>query len=336
MDHLYVESGFDKDHPWSRLNASEQCKGRDIIIMNTPWTTPVSEDDIMGMAPSPSIWHRSPYFQMRALLCKSTYTAEVETLKMSMALGQPTTLDRTAGATTQDSTLLNTSIDLDSFQAGSTDDKWRLYFGESDRNMKEGETRSSDSPGSVTGLGVILGLHYKYSLSNMMEDPDIVAKAQKIKGRIFAETLRDAFDTPTALKQETIQGTRIALQERVVVVPEISTTLCVLFLVSFFFLVALLWFSRIQRRPLQLWTDPGSTVGISALLNPQRASLAALKVMHSASKQEIRMKLRSETFRTSNGTLHHSSSTFGSGNIPLSTCTHLTNLSIQRHPPGRR
>jgi hypothetical protein len=148
----------------------------------------------------------------------------------------------------------------------------------------------------------------------MIEATELVETARRIKGRMFAEILRDSLPRSEFFKQEMVKGTVSVLEERIVVLPEISIAICVLFLISFFLLLSLLWTSRIHRRPLQLHSDPGSTVGLGALIHPQRTHLATLKKMHSAPRQEISKILRSETFRTSGGTLYQGSAVSSSGN----------------------
>ncbi|KAF1980047.1 hypothetical protein BU23DRAFT_624942 [Bimuria novae-zelandiae CBS 107.79] len=283
-DGLLIEGELTDTSPYARVNASDECKGRDIILASTPWTEPALTSDIETMYPSETMYHQLPGFKMRGLLCNSTYFSTTGTVKMSMVLGEQTLLEHVSEATTDTTTLSDADIDLTGFQAMSTDDKWRYYFGELKFQSPEEVDSTNDetvaqSP-AASGLGVILGMHSNSSVPHMIEDPKLVATARRIKGRVFTEAVRDSLSRPEMLKNETLQGTADILEKRVVVLPQVSIALCVLFMVSFFLLLSLFWCSRSCRRPLQLRSDPGSTVGLSTLLDPKATSLATLKKMH--------------------------------------------------------
>lgn len=308
------------DHsPFARVNSSKECKGRDIIIASTPWTTPVLSFKVQGMQPDQTKFRQSPDFKLRALLCSSAYTSKTGTIEMKMALGEQTVLKHMPGTVTHNSSLSNTELGLDDFQTISTGFHWPNYFGSAWRDMivpVDGPDLDSDMAESttiVTGPGIALGASWQYNISRMIEATELVETARRIKGRMFAEILRDSLPRSEFFKQEMVKGTVSVLEERIVVLPEISIAICVLFLISFFLLLSLLWTSRIHRRPLQLHSDPGSTVGLGALIHPQRTHLATLKRMHSAPREEISKILRSETFRTSGGTLYQGSAISSSG-----------------------
>jgi hypothetical protein len=174
--------------------------------------------------------------------------------------------------------------------------------------------------GGASGLGAVLGIPWNFSASEMINDSGLIAEARRIKGRIFSEIIRDSLSRPEMLKNELVTGAVNVVEERIVVLREMAIALCVLFLVSFVLFVALFWFSRIERRPLQLHSDPGSTVGLGALLNPHLTSLVTLRKLHAARRREIKKTLRSETFRTSSGTLYQGSGALRPGMILYITC----------------
>jgi hypothetical protein len=325
MDGLVMDANVTNTSPYSRLNASEECKGRDIIIVSTPWTAPVPLYEFRTMYPSNSIYRPSPDFRMRALLCESTYTSRAEVMKVSPGLGKQPALERIAEPTTNVDTLPKARIDLEGFQDLSTGDQWRLYFSDGNRDtaIATPEQKPDDDDdlaiprksGGASGLGEILGIPWNFIASEMIDDSDLVAEARRIKGRIFSEIVRDSLSRPEMLNNELVPGTVTVVEERIVVLREMAIALCILFLVSFVLLVALFWFSRIERRPLQLHSDPGSTVGLAALLNPHLTSLATLRKLHAARRRELNKTLRSETFRTSSGTLYQGSGTLRPGMI---------------------
>lgn len=325
FDGRLFDANLTDTSPWARVNASKQCAGHDIITISTPWTAPIPVSMIETMSPDQTKFRKSPDFRMRALLCSSTYASKTDTIKMKMALGEQTILEHVPETITRSSDLSDSSFDRESFQSMSTDGQWPIYFGKHGNPPPVEENDEGEellqAYTLVNGPGAALSIAWKYNYSTMIEAPELVETARRIKGRIFAETIRSALSKPELLKQEIVQGTASVREERIVVLPEIAIALCTLFLLSFFLLLSLFWTSRVNRRPLQLRSDPGSAVGLSVLLHPQRTHLATLKRMHSAPRQEISKILRSETFRTSGGILYQGNIIPGSGKFtPLSSC----------------
>ncbi|KAL5385541.1 hypothetical protein DPSP01_004655 [Paraphaeosphaeria sporulosa] len=311
MDGVLIDSNVSSTSPYARINASLECKGRDIILASTPWTAPIPSSELETMYPSPDLYRRSPDFRMRALLCESRYSSKIDLVKVSMGPGERTTLEHVSEPSNNATALHQDSIDLEGFQTLSTGNQWRVYFGDVKTNSSSTAAMdetfdfgSGRHSGGASGLGVILSMLSNFSSDYVIDDPDLVTTASRIKGRIFAEVLRNSLFQPGASKNVQEQGAVHVLEERVVIIPEMSIALSVLFMVSFLLLLTLLWFSRTHRRPLQLQSDPGSTVGLGALLNPQLTSFAMLRGMHSAKQQQISRNLRSETFLTSGGTLY--------------------------------
>jgi hypothetical protein len=330
MDGLVMDPSVTNTSPYSRLNASEECKGRDIIIASTPWTAPIPYYEFRTMYPSNSIYRPSPDFRMRALICESTYSSRADLIKLSLSSRNQPALEHISEPTTKSDTLPKTRIDLEGFQALTMGNQWGLYFsdGNRDTNVATFEQAPDDDDdlaiprksGGASGLGGVLGIPWNFTASEMINDSGLIAEARRIKGRIFSEIIRDSLSRPEMLKNELVTGAVNVVEERIVVLREMAIALCVLFLVSFVLFVALFWFSRIKRRPLQLHSDPGSTVGLGALLNPHLTSLVTLRKLHAARRREIKKTLRSEAFRTSSGTLYQGSGALRPGMILHITC----------------
>jgi hypothetical protein len=142
----------------------------------------------------------------------------------------------------------------------------------------------------------------------MLADGNFASNAARIKGRFSAESLRDALANPKAVQSEVVGGEISMVEDRVMVIHEIGVAIAVLFLVSFLLLAIVYWLSRLSARPLNLRTDPSSTVGLSMLLHPRLARASTFKQMHQVSNKKLHSALRSETFYTLDGSLHESGS----------------------------
>jgi hypothetical protein len=152
-------------------------------------------------------------------------------------------------------------------------------------------------------MGPLLGALYSFNLSAMLTNENFAKNAARVKGRFFAESLRDALANP---KSEAVSGETSTIEDRVVVIHEIGVTIAVLFFVSFLLLAVTYWFSRLSARPLSLRTDPSSTVGLSMLLHPRLTRTSTFNQMHQVSKTRLHSILRSGTFHTLDGSLHDS------------------------------
>jgi hypothetical protein len=120
MDGLVMDASVNNTSPYSRLNASKECKGRDIIIASTPWTAPIPYYNFRTMYPSNSIYRPSPDFRMRALICESTYSSRADLMKISLGSGNQPALEHISEPTSKPDTLPKTRIDLEGFQALTT------------------------------------------------------------------------------------------------------------------------------------------------------------------------------------------------------------------------
>jgi len=161
----------------------------------------------------------------------------------------------------------------------------------------------AQNPG-FSGPGIILGTLSSWNLSAMLDDSVLIERAARIKGRFLMEIIRDSFANPRLMQPASVQGQTTIVENRVIVMQEIGISLASLFFVSFCLLLIIMWSSRLSRRPLNLPTDPGSTIGLSMLLNPRLTSMATLRRLHDASKNNIRAGLRNETYFTTNSTFH--------------------------------
>jgi len=299
-------------HMYARVNASEQCKGRDIILMSTPWTVPLNfADEIVPTIPKNQTYERSSNFRMRGLLCDSQYLLSKQSKSLVMA-GSIQKASSTLIARESPNPVPDGLINLRQFQTQSMQDVWRTYF--DDRSMltatvpsdKVGDIRGKKTflnhPG-FSGMAPLLAALSNYNVSSMIDDPDIVRRAAMIKGRFFAETIRDAFSDPKLLDTNAAQGEVTVVETRVVVLTEIGFALAALFFASSVLLILIFWSSRLTHRPLNLQSDPASTVGLSLLVDRSSARFSTLRNMHFASRVDLYTALQREKYLTSNNTL---------------------------------
>ncbi|CAO2652775.1 Nn.00g021860.m01.CDS01 [Neocucurbitaria sp. VM-36] len=306
--------------PYARFNSSEQCRDRDIIILATPWTKPVqSLRPGTGLLTANQTYERSSKFQMKGLLCESNFTMDNHAVTATISGTKQTFVTNLSNSSSNRVAISHSLVDIPAFQALALQDKWRKYFNKiamskDAQSRLNGYLQSSADASKIlaipsfSGLGPLLGALYSFNMSAMLNDTELAAQAARVKGRFFTESLREALTISEAVQSETINGETTVIQERVVVLTEIGITLAVLLLVSFLLLTVVYWSSRLSQRPLNLRTDPSSTVGLSMLLSPQVTSTSVFKHMNRAPSSSFHSVLRTETFYTLNGSLHESNS----------------------------
>lgn len=306
-------------HVYARLNASAECRGRDIVLMNTPWTVPLNITDMGPFKLANTTYEKSPKFRMRGLLCESSYSAFREEIQATPSERNrpPFSVAQKIGA----GSAVNAShnlVNISDFQAMVLGNDWTAYFDYASmqtdaKRAAESELGSLDAaqfPG-FSGMGPILAALSGFNITSMMDNPNITQMAGLIKGRFFMETIREAFNSPDIVQIESLGGRGEIVEERVVVLTEIGITLAILFLVSFLLLLLIFWTSRLSRRPLNLQSDPASTVGLSLLLKPNLARSSTLRSMHSATRSDFYTALQREKYLTMDESLHKGNTEFG-------------------------
>jgi hypothetical protein len=297
-------SNMTSTHIWSRVNASTQCHGRDIIIVNTPFAVQPDKTQLRpGFINENATYERSSKFQMRALLCDFDYRMSTHTMKATMSGGSGTVLNTGPEAQETFQKINDSLINIPQFQVQSTQDDWLSYFDYKSLKAESDKAAASSTYFAFTGMAPLLAAVSRFNLTSILNDPDMVQRIGSMKGRFFMEMIRDAFTDPRLVSNDFIQGEATVVETRVVVLTEIGIALAALFFASSVLLVAVFWTSRLSRRPLNLQSDPASTVGLSLLFSQRLARSSTIKHMHNASRVDFYTALQGEKYFTSNNEL---------------------------------
>jgi hypothetical protein len=296
---MYV-GGVGPNNLFARVNASDQCHGRDIITLNTPWSAPLNRTAQDGLfLPSNQTYTRSPKFRMRGILCDSRYSMGQQSINMTM-LGSIQQIPNTSSNSRMAyQKIPDNFIDISQFQANSMKDDWNSYF-----DVKSTIVNSMDGSYPLyTGMAPLLAAPSGYNVPLMLDDPNLVQRAGSMKGRLFMETLREAFENRNLVENDLIVGEATVVENRVVILTEIGFTLAALFFTTSILLLTVFWTSRLFFRPLNLRSDPASTIGLGLLLKRRLDGLSAVKDMHQASRVDFYTSLQGHKYLTSDNTL---------------------------------
>jgi hypothetical protein len=295
--------GVSPTHMFARVNASKQCNGRDIITMNTAWTAPIKRPytSTPNMAANQT-YERSTTFRMRGILCSSEYFMANQSMRASISGKSQQVLKSSDDVQTAYRKVPESFINIPQFQARSTQDDWKTYIDESSMVIIPTEPGSDLYPG-FSGMAPLLAAPSNFNVTAMLNDPGIARRAASMKGRFFTETLREVFDNSEFVGTDVTAGEATIIENRVVVLTEIGFTLASLFLASAALLILVFWSSRLVYRPLNLRSDPASTVGLGLLLDKRNGGLSVFRRVHDASRADIYTALQGENYLTSNNTL---------------------------------
>ncbi|KAF1830045.1 hypothetical protein BDW02DRAFT_573425 [Decorospora gaudefroyi] len=318
--------------PVVRLNVSNECAGRDIIILNTPWTKAFTKK-----GPGPSFvdnktFERSLDFRMKAQLCESHYHIEDRTVTVAMSASGETNITSAQNVDTRRNPVTNALVNVTEFGSLALLDSWKDYFSgasvaiESDSALggyldPDSDPKSTGTPPGFGGMGLLLAALYSFNITQMIDDERFADQAARVKGRFFTECLREALSNPKVVDTKLVQGNTTVIEARVMVLKEIGISLAVLFVVSFLLLLLVFTGSRLSRRPLNLKTDPGSTIGHAMLLRSQLARNSTFRSGHQTSHQDFRQTLRSDTFYTLNGSLYTGTSSRTNTIVPATSAS---------------
>jgi hypothetical protein len=301
---LYV-GGVGPSQMYARIKASNQCDGRDIITLNSAWTVPLEKESYGSpFIPTNQTYERSPQFRMRGILCDSKYFTKNQSLQAAISgkTEMQQLFDSSSDIQTGWQPVPGSMIDMTRFETASMQDNWKSYFDEQSMIITPTTPGSGMYPG-FSGMAPLLAAPFNYNLTAMLDDPNIAQRAASMKGRFFMETVRDAFDKRDTVDQDASVGEATVTETRVIVLAEIGFTLAALFFASAILLVLVYWTSRLWHRPLNLQSDPASTVGLSLLLHRQLGEMSTIKRMHSASRAEFYKGLQADKYLTSDNTL---------------------------------
>ncbi|KAH4173706.1 hypothetical protein HBH64_109950 [Parastagonospora nodorum] len=296
-------SGVSPTHLFARYQTSDQCKGRDIITLSSAWTAPLNRTwQSPSFIPLNQTYERSAEFRMRGILCESKYFMNNQSMEAAISGNKQQMLNSNSDLHENWQPLPESLINIKNFEAASMKNDWESYFDAKGMYLTETKPASGIYPG-FSGMAPLLATSFNYNLTAMLENPNIAQRAASMKGRFFMETMREAFDNRDILEQDVTSGEATIIANRVVVLQEIGFTLAALFFASAVLLVVVFFSSRLRYRPLNLQSDPASTIGLSLMLQRRLGALGPVERMHNASRVDLYTGLQKEKYFTSDNIL---------------------------------
>lgn len=249
-----------------KTNYTSQCKGKELLFVTESWTAKGA--------------------QYSAHLCDTRFYMANVTTSVALTGDEPSISYNETEFEQNKTPIPDSLLNTTHFRDLILDPDWPTYM------ISILWSRTA----FLGGPSVLLGALYDYNITTLINDPDWVSSAAKAKQRFLGEVLQAALALPDASQKTAIQGKLHDVQSRVVVQPVIAITLGILLAFSFFLALAVWWFSRPQRRPLNLTEDPASTLGVATLLMHNGQTTSAFQSFRHPDDQDVHQSLDGEWF----------------------------------------
>lgn len=176
-----------------------------------------------------------------------------------------------------------------------------LFLGSGWLAKSQGSLDNGDSIESrVVGPLVLIMAKYNEDISSIMGNVNLGDEAQSAKQRFFGE----AFLTTIGKQSTPSFGGQISIpEERIVVNLGIGVASGSILLLSAGMFAAVLFHSRLRRRPLNLARDPGSAAAIASLLTNQTKTCACFEGSDRLSENLLQRNLANKRFLMRRGKL---------------------------------
>ncbi|CZR68661.1 uncharacterized protein PAC_18560 [Phialocephala subalpina] len=272
----------------SLTNVSQECQGRYILGINTPFNVTYSNEDyyINGT----TIITNTTGFRLRSYLCNTNYfsanlSVDVAVSSLNTSLGLNEKLFNKSTSTVPSAHLNFTMFD-DAFFSNYWMDKLNV----------SGQGRS------YVGPALPLAAMYGYDVDAMLDDQEIVMKAQQVAQRFFGESVLAAYGKSTPVTSPSLLGSTTKSKQRIVASFGIGATLAVILLGTSILTALVFYHSRLSRRPLNLDRDPGPAAAVTSLLKLEATS-SHFRGLDRLPDVLIRKKLEALTFALDRGSL---------------------------------
>jgi hypothetical protein len=297
----------------SFVNQYRSCRSDgDIVFMSTPWAFYAPEKaypQVQG-----GFWNRNESTEISSRICSPNYYYAETPVTITSSPSANIQFDKNLFRrirTLIPPALLNSS----GIQEYSVDPRWSGYIYDTLLDVRNNVTLAGDYPALYEGAATILGSFYDYNLTTMIHQDGVAEQAKRIKERMFVELIQASMLQPGATKVESVPGTTIQVERRIVVVYEVAVLLAALFGLSSSLLIMIYWISRPSRMPLNLFEDPATTLGIARLISARHQTNLKFADLDRASTNDVASALVEERYVMSPGTLtslrHNEKSSLG-------------------------
>lgn len=243
---------------------------------------------------SPLVWSKASDFSVRAEACRSEfYSANVTASVYNSASSSKVLFDETAFRRDRQSFSLE-DLGLPDFQTSFLSLNWN-------ERMRSPDQTSFFLP--VAGPLALLAARYKMDAEKLRASSDLVLDAQQLHHRFFAERVQSVMKNLSTTSSR-FQGLETRVHSRIRINPAIGIAISTLLLSIMVALPIIFVHSRLTKRPLNLYRDPGSAGSVASIIASKR--LETRKVFESADRRSadwLSLELKFKKFSLKRGQL---------------------------------
>jgi len=235
---------------------SAGCSGTEVMMFTTP-----------SLSGNLSTANLDPNIEAKGLLCSAQYFYANTTVTVSVGSGESVVTVDEQEYIANRRTVPNSFLDVTAVQdlfLNKTSWPQRLFAGNYAIENR--------------GPGALLAASYEFSVDSLVQDQLLLPRALRLKQRFLGEMMRDTFGSVLLSNEPRAQvrGRVLSNRRRVVVVPIVAITLEVILSINVVLLLLTLMSSRLSRRPLELSTDPATSVAVAKFASQEPHTLRQL------------------------------------------------------------
>lgn len=277
-----------RNNQTSLANVTQECQNRYILGVNTPFNVTFSNEDyyINGT----TIVTNTTGFRIRSHLCNINYVSA--DLSVDVAISSPNTTisfnEQTFNKSTK--TIPPANLNFTAFDEAFFNNYWMTKL------------NSSMLGSSWVGPALPLAAKYAYDVQAMLDDQDLIPKAQQVAQHFFGESVLAGFGKSTPLSSPALSGMTTKDKQRIAASFGIGITLAAILFGTAILTLLVFYHSRLSRRPLNLDRDPGPATSMTSLLKRETTS-SHFQGLDRLPAALIKRRLESLTFALDRGSL---------------------------------
>ena len=268
---------------------SSGCKEEIIFFMSNPITETTPSE----------LYVKHPEFKVTSQICSHAYYM-ADVLVTADTSQQPAVLSFNKDDFTAYRRLVEPQVmNIERFQDAFLSMNWTIHLL---------PVTGADTP-VYGGPSNILAARDDFSLDTLMENPQMMERASRLKQRFFGEVLHDTIASSSSSTATTtgVTGTISRNRRRVVVVPVAALTLGIALVIQILLLGGIYLASRPQHWPLNLSSDPATPVVLASLIAKDHDCRASFDGLANASGKQKRTHFGRQRYRILNSSLHRAS-----------------------------
>ncbi|KAH7399809.1 hypothetical protein BKA64DRAFT_722635 [Cadophora sp. MPI-SDFR-AT-0126] len=262
------------------LNTSSECGNRRMFFLSTP-------DDDQG-------------FQAKGYICGTIYfSAEIPVTISSTGSFSQATFDVELFNRTKAPISANV-LDISQFENAFLSQNWTSKF---QAPNSAGIPTQALRP-QIGGPLILVGAQNNFDLRAMIGNSNLPDQARQVQQRFLGESMQSLFRNSGTEKSDNIPGQIVHAERRIIASLTVGVLLTTMLLLSSLMIAMVTYHTRFDRRPLNLYQDPASTLAVASLIRSESSTRALFDGLDRSSESSMLKQLDGYSFSLRSGVLY--------------------------------